>query len=609
MNFTWRPLVRGWPVKTRSYDSGPPEWLGANRFAYCHRYDYDTLMDERTLAFYEKNADAVAQRYEAVTSPLAHLFGLAFPQGSRVLDLGAGSGRDTASLMALGYDAYAIEPADAMRDEAIARHPELLGRITGGKLPDIGLPFGGGFDAVLCCAVLMHVSDAQIFDTALNIRALLKPHGRLLLSLPLLRGEGHVDHRDGGGRLFTPYAPEEITLLFERLGFQAIGRWDNGDALARVGTSWYTLLFELRSAGTQRPIDQIEAILNRDKKEATYKLALFRALAEIATQESRTAVWMSNGEVGIPIRRVAELWLQYFWPIFACERLIPQSQSEGAGGKSVKFRGAMMRLIEQFQGQCAHGGLTSWHLALSSSRLASNVEQEYAATLRLIVQTIKDGPVTFSGGALESGRVFRYEPLQNLIVMHADLWRELSLLGHWISDAVILRWAALTQKFSVRQGVTAGDVLPLLLARPEPQRATAMARQAFIAAGVSQCTWSGKSLRPDFAVDHVLPFALWGNNDLWNLVPADPKVNANKSDKLPSSELLFARQTAIQGNWEYLRSELQEPFDIQARHLLGRPLSTGPSWKTDLFCRLREAVEMTAMQRGVMRWAPTNTAI
>jgi hypothetical protein len=188
--------------------------------------------------------------------------------------------------------------------------------------------------------------------------------------------------------------------------------------------------------------------------------------------------------------------------------------------------------------------------------------------------------------------------------MDSALWRELSFLGHWIADAVILRWAALTQKFAVRQGITAGDVLPLLLARPQPQRATALARDVYQTAGVTRCTWSNKKLGNDFAVDHVIPFALWGNNDLWNLVPTDPKTNGNKSDKLPTSELLQSRRSHLFENWEYLRSDLPSPFDQQAYHLLGHPLTSCGSWKEDLFSALRQAVEITAIQRGVERWAP-----
>jgi hypothetical protein len=187
--------------------------------------------------------------------------------------------------------------------------------------------------------------------------------------------------------------------------------------------------------------------------------------------------------------------------------------------------------------------------------------------------------------------------------MPADLWREFSLLGHWIGDAVILRWAALTQQFSYRQGITSGDVLPLLLAVPETVRATAIARDAFKAESVAACTWSGKRLGADFVVDHAIPFSLWGNNDLWNLVPADPKVNLSKSDKLPASELLQLRRPAILQMWELLRERLPDTFDRQAGHLIGGQLPYSQGWKTTMFARYREAIELTGLQRGVPRWS------
>ncbi|MBZ5499769.1 MAG: hypothetical protein LAP85_25500 [Acidobacteriia bacterium] len=77
--------------------------------------------------------------------------------------------------------------------------------------------------------------------------------------------------RDDRGRLFTPLVPEALELLFERLGFQRIGKWEIPDR--RPGYSWTTLLFDLRSDQQLRPIDQIEGVLNRDRKVATYKLA------------------------------------------------------------------------------------------------------------------------------------------------------------------------------------------------------------------------------------------------------------------------------------------------------------------------------------------------
>jgi SAM-dependent methyltransferase/5-methylcytosine-specific restriction endonuclease McrA len=564
-------------------------------------------LDPATARFYRLNAEDVAGRYEAVSSPVARYFRLAFPEGGRVLDVGAGSGRDLVELLALGYDARGVEPVQEMAAAAIARHPQLQGRIASAALPSLGEPFCGRFDGILCSAVLMHLPEADLFDAAFALRNALRPHGRLLLSLPLARGDVDEGERGADGRLFKSYAPGYLQLLFERIGFQQVGRWDTEDALARAGTRWYTLLFELRAGGPLRAADQIEGILNRDRKVATYKLALFRALAELALQEPHGASWRGDGRVGVPVMRIAEKWFGYYWPIFAAREHVPQSQSEGIGEgapRPLKFRHAMLELMAPWHGKGAHGGLTAWQLDRVAGRLTAQAEARRLEVLSLICQAIREGPVKYSGGALESGTVFEFDRGTRQVLMSAELWRELSLLGHWVADAVVLRWAELTERFGKRRGIDAGGVLPLLLARPEPSHSTSLAREAYLARGVVRCAWTGRRLDGRFDVDHVIPFSLWGNNDLWNLLPAHGKANAAKSDRLPGAALLRARRSAIVDNWELLRDSLPMAFDQQAEHLLGRPLRGPQAWQDELFVRLREAVEVTACQRGVERWDP-----
>jgi len=316
-------------------------------------------LDPATARYYSLNAEEVAGRYQAVLSPVARFFRLAFADGGRVLDVGAGSGRDLAELLAMGYDASGTEPVVEMTAAALACHPQLQGRIASAGLPALGEPFGGQFDGILCSAVLMHLPQADLFDAAFALRNALRPHGRLLISLPLARGDVGEDDRSADGRLFNAYAPEYLQLLFERIGFHQIGRWDTEDALGRSGTRWYTLLLELRSGGPMRAADQIEGILNRDRKEATYKLALFRALAELALQEPHRAVWRGDGKVGVPLPRIAGKWFGYYWPIFAAQQFVPQSQAEGAGTARPPSHARCSSPVASFVAHGPDGGSTA----------------------------------------------------------------------------------------------------------------------------------------------------------------------------------------------------------------------------------------------------------
>ena len=76
----------------------------------------------------------------------------------------------------------------------------------------------------------------------------------------------------------------------------------------------------------------------------------------------------------------------------------------------------------------------------------------------------------------------------------------------------------------------------------------------------------------------MIPFALWGNNDLWNLQPTHPAVNDEKSDKLPARELLVVSRLLIVENWRLLRDAAPRSFDRQAESLIGHPIRPGRVW-------------------------------
>ncbi len=213
-----------------------------------------------------------------------------------------------------------------------------------------------------------------------------------------------------------------------------------------------------------------------------------------------------------------------------------------------------------------------------------------------IASAIVTGPVKYAGGALVTGRVFDYDPATKSVLITNDLWIELSHLGYWVSQAVILQWAEKTT--SLGKGIDVASVVGLLLDK-EDIRCTAEARRIFSRLPNLECVWTGVSLKDNFEVDHVIPFDLWHNNDAWNLLPASPAANSKKSNKLPSATLLDKRRDRVVGYWELLVAIDEAKFFREAETL---SVLNRENWQNNLFGQLISAIEMTALQRGVGRW-------
>ncbi len=206
----------------------------------------DSPQDVRTAAFYRESAPALAERYESVAPRLAERLASLLRPGARVLDVGAGSGRDRARLLTLGLDAYGAEPSLALRAEAVRRHPELAGRIADARLPHLGEPFGGAFDGVLLSAVLMHVPLDALPHAAASLARLLVPGGYLLSSVSSRRPGLDAENRDASGRLFVTLSSADLESLFGGAGLTLLDTSTSPDDFGRAGVEWLKTLFVKR---------------------------------------------------------------------------------------------------------------------------------------------------------------------------------------------------------------------------------------------------------------------------------------------------------------------------------------------------------------------------
>lgn len=167
------------------------------------------MTDSPSNAGYSDEVDALFERYESrnpagIHAPWGHLF----PEPpARILDIGAGTGRDAGWFASLGHSVLAVEPTDALREGAARLHPEPEIEWLDDILPAIPhvLARGETYDLILMHAVWMHLTKAERAEGMANLAQLLLPGGRIAMS----QRHGPVPK---GRRMFEISGDETIAL-------------------------------------------------------------------------------------------------------------------------------------------------------------------------------------------------------------------------------------------------------------------------------------------------------------------------------------------------------------------------------------------------------------
>ncbi len=188
---------------------------------------------------YAGEADALARQYESVTfdethRPYLHLIPAA---PSRVLDIGAGTGRDAAGLAERGHTVVAAEPTAEMRAHAMRLHPSPAIEWVDDSLPELATlsTRRDAFDLVLMSAVWMHLDADERRRAMPNVAALVRPGGTLILSLRY----GPVP---AGRRMFVVTAEETIALAAAEGLALKMRLDDQPGGFGRTDVSWTKLV-------------------------------------------------------------------------------------------------------------------------------------------------------------------------------------------------------------------------------------------------------------------------------------------------------------------------------------------------------------------------------
>jgi len=188
---------------------------------------------------YAEEAPELLKRYESISFADAHraVMHLIPTEPSRVLDIGAGTGRDAAGFAASGHRVVAVEPTEAMRRGAITLHPSPSIEWLDDSLPDLASVRARAepFDVVMLTAVWMHLDAQQRRQAMPNVAALVRNGGVLIMTLR----HGPVPP---GRRMFEVTAEETIGLAAP-FGLGCILNRPAEASLRQPGVSWTRLAF------------------------------------------------------------------------------------------------------------------------------------------------------------------------------------------------------------------------------------------------------------------------------------------------------------------------------------------------------------------------------
>jgi SAM-dependent methyltransferase len=162
-----------------------------------------------TIDYYQQNANEFFNGTINVDmSNIYQLFTNDLPTDSLILDAGCGSGRDSKAFLCMGYKVDAFDASSEMVKLA-SKHTGL--DVKHSVFDDVTAI--DKYDAIWCCASLLHVPEIELPETLNKLATALKPSGIWYVSFKY--GDSQ---REKDGRSFTDINEQRLTELVSSIG-------------------------------------------------------------------------------------------------------------------------------------------------------------------------------------------------------------------------------------------------------------------------------------------------------------------------------------------------------------------------------------------------------
>jgi len=360
----------------------------------------------------------------------------------------------------------------------------------------------------------------------------------------------------------------------------------------------------------------ISKIIERDSKTSTYKFALLRGVIDVILDNS-PYITFSGGRAHLPTGLLMEKWMLYYYPLLESVVPLPQINGNTRLAFEVQFR----KIIDAYK---KHNGFSGFYNDLRKKGIPSDQHADFLALCSKLQQTITQMPMRYICRSINNDyySLFNYErptrrsrpkqlDVEYLIENYGsfsipvEYYEAFKMLGSFINgqDSILFQWA----EFSVK---ASGLDLPIervigeVLKSPVTERETNESKKLYSAIlqkeGSVYCVWTGKKIGK-YDIDHMIPFSIWKNNDLWNLLPSSSQINNGKRDKIPSPVLIDQRKDTILNYWRLLNGHLTNRFSKEIQiSLLGKKMND--NWESMAITQLQSKCDYLISERGFEEW-------
>ena len=329
---------------------------------------------------------------------------------------------------------------------------------------------------------------------------------------------------------------------------------------------------------------EINYIIENDSTSSTYKYVLLKSVIN-ASQKYDHLIKLENSRANIPLGLIVEQWILDYMPFVfkniyqgtSKTTVLDKPISEIYNNifnilnldKSVEWVYAYMQFTKVLQNPTMSEELSKQFLKLAKKIADKIVNMPMRYTGKNEYEFFSPQRYKFGEVKLSSNEIYNSSFVVNdfgyfsISEQHYNIFRYLgqTLYG---TSTIMSKWKQKTDSLNVNQEITK-NIIDKISSDVLEVRETLSIRK--ILDTEKECIWSGKELKNgNYDVDHVLPFSVWYNNDLWNILPTDRVVNQQKKKaKIPSRKLIEKRADVIMNYWSDYQKAMPQLFNSQVK--------------------------------------------